>query len=128
MTKLDDGLQKLDKMTNEEARLASAEVLRLAHHIDEKVGDVDNKVQGVGTQLKDVDEKVQAVDKDVKGVSIQVQQVDENVKMVGEKVQTVIEGLQPCSACHRRPLLIFELIRRQGSRNGNEISDETNSI
>ncbi|KAN0133567.1 hypothetical protein V8E53_008735, partial [Lactarius tabidus] len=36
-TKLDDGLQKLDKMTNEEARMANAEVLRLAHNIDEGV-------------------------------------------------------------------------------------------
>ena len=128
MTKLDDGLQKLDKMTNEEARMASAEVLRLAHHIDEKVGDVDNKVQGVGTQVKNVDEKVQAVDKDVKGVSIQVQQVDENIKMVGEKVQTVIEGVQIVLSLSPTPLLIFELIRRQESRNGSEISDATNSI
>ena len=37
ITKLEDGLQKLDKMTNEEARMANAEVMRLAHDIDKKV-------------------------------------------------------------------------------------------
>ena len=132
MTKLDDGLQKLDKMTNEEARMANAEVLmlapRLTHHIDEKVGEVDNKVQGVRTQVKDVDEKVQAVDKDAKVVCIQVQQVDENVKMVGEKVQTAIDGVQIVLSLSPTPSLIFESIRRQRCCNGSESGDATNSI
>jgi hypothetical protein len=37
ITKLEDGLKRLDKMTNEEARMANAEVMRLAHDIDKKV-------------------------------------------------------------------------------------------
>ena len=37
ITKLEDGLQKLDKMTNEEARMANAEVMKLAYDIDKKV-------------------------------------------------------------------------------------------
>ena len=37
ITKLEDGLQKLDKMTNEEARMANAEAMRLAYDIDKKV-------------------------------------------------------------------------------------------
>ena len=37
ITKLEDGLQKLDKMTNEEARMANAEVMRLSYDIDKKV-------------------------------------------------------------------------------------------
>ena len=93
-TKLEDGLQKLDKMTNEEARMAGAEVLRLAHKIDEGVKGVDNKVQGIGNQVKDVDEKVQGVDKNLQVVGVQVQGVDENVKIVEEKVQMVIDGAQ----------------------------------
>ncbi|KAF8264541.1 hypothetical protein EI94DRAFT_1703166 [Lactarius quietus] len=84
ITKLDDGLKKLDKMTNEEARMANAEVLRLAHNIDENV-------KGVRTQVKDVDEKVQGVNKDVQVVGVQVQGVDENVKIVKERVQVVID-------------------------------------
>jgi hypothetical protein len=80
ITKLDDGLKKLDKMTTEEARMANAEVLRIAHSIDEKV-------QGVGIQVKDVD-------KDVQGVSVQVRGVDDNVNVLKEKVQMVIDGTQ----------------------------------
>ena len=93
-TKLDDGLLKLDKMTNEEARMASAEVLKLAHNIDENVKGVDNKVQSVGNQVKNVDEKVQGVNKDVQVVGVQVQGVNDNVKIVEEKVQMVIDGAQ----------------------------------
>ncbi len=107
ITKLDDGLKRLDKMTNDEARMANAEVLRVAHNIDEKVEGVDKKVQGVGTQIKDVDERVQGVNKDVQGVSVQVQGVDENVKMVKEKVQMVIDGAQTVLSYSLTPPLIF---------------------
>jgi hypothetical protein len=47
ITKLEDGLNKLDRMTNEEARMASAEVLRLAHGIETKVDVVEGKVQTI---------------------------------------------------------------------------------
>ncbi|KAF8258451.1 hypothetical protein EI94DRAFT_1707997 [Lactarius quietus] len=93
-TKLEDGLQKLDKMTNEEVKMANAEILRLSQNIDENVKGVDKKVQGVGNQVKDVDKNVQAVNKDVQVVSEQVQGVDENVKVIEEKVQVVIDGVQ----------------------------------
>ena len=85
--KLDDALQKLDKLTNEEARMANAEALRIGHIIEKKVEGVDKKVQGVGTQVKDVEEKVQGVDKDVRCIG-------ENVIVVKEKVQTAIDGTQ----------------------------------
>ena len=94
ITKLDDGLKKLDKMTNEEARMANAEVLRLAHNIDENV-------KGVGTQVKDADEKVQGVIKDVQGVSLQVRDVDDNVKVVKERYNWPSMVRKPCSASHR---------------------------
>jgi hypothetical protein len=58
ITKLDDGLKKLDKMTNEEARMANAEGLRLGYDIEKKVEGVDQKVQRVGAQVKVVEEKV----------------------------------------------------------------------
>ncbi|KAH9023811.1 hypothetical protein EDB84DRAFT_1440875 [Lactarius hengduanensis] len=93
-TKLEDGLKKLDKMTNDEVRMASAELLRIAHVIDEKVEGVDNKLQGVGIQVKEIDENVQGVNKDVRGVSLQVQDVHENVRIVEDKVQMVIDGAQ----------------------------------
>ena len=58
ITPLDDGLKKLDRMTNDKARMASAEGLRLAYIIDKKVEGIDEKVQGVCAQVTGVDEKV----------------------------------------------------------------------
>ena len=65
---LDDGLKKLDKMTNEEARMANAEGLRLGYNIEKKVEGVDEKVQGVAAQVTGVDEKVKVVEKKVDDV------------------------------------------------------------
>jgi uncharacterized protein YoxC len=96
--KLEDGLKRLDKMTNDEARMANAEVMRIAHDINTKVDSVNEAVQGVGAQVKGVheklDEKVQGIDEKVLGVS-------ENVKEVKEKVQTVIGGAKTCATNHR---------------------------
>ena len=52
ITKLEDGLQKLDKMTNEAARMANAEMMRLAY---------DKKVLGVEGNVKVVKDRVQTV-------------------------------------------------------------------
>jgi len=55
-------------MTNEEARMANAEVLKVAHNIDKKVEGVDEKVQGVGAWVNDVDKKVEVVEAKVQMV------------------------------------------------------------
>jgi hypothetical protein len=74
ITKLEDDLKQLDKMTNEEARMAYAEVLRIAHNIDKKVEGVDEKVQCVGAQVRDVDRKVEVVEAKVQMVIDDTQQ------------------------------------------------------
>ena len=86
ITKLEDGLQKLDKMTSEEARMASVESLRLAY-------DIDKKVEGVDEKVKSVDEKVQGV--------------EGSVKVVESKVQTVIDGARVWLVINFITYLIF---------------------
>ena len=44
---MEDALKRLDKLTQEEARMATAEVLRATHTIDERVRAVDDKVAEV---------------------------------------------------------------------------------
>ena len=39
---MDDALKRLDKLTQEEARMASAEILKLTHFIDNKVTSLIN--------------------------------------------------------------------------------------
>ena len=116
ITKLDDGLRKLDKLTNEEARMANAEVLRLAHTIDEKV-------KGVGTQVKGVDEKVQGINKDVRGISAKIQGVDENVKVVKDMMQVVMAGAQTRLSQSPTMSLIFNhLDGKEAAAEAKEIS------
>ena len=96
ITRLEDGLKKLDKMTNEEARMANAEVMRLSHGINKKVEGVDEKVQDVGGQVKGL---VKTVHEQVQGVDERVIGVEGNVKVVEDKVQTVIDGARMYLAC-----------------------------
>jgi hypothetical protein len=44
---MEDALKRLDKLTQEEARMAAAEILRLTQIVDNKVTTVDNKVTTV---------------------------------------------------------------------------------
>jgi len=48
ITKLDDCLKRLDKMTNEEVKMATAEALRIAQDIETKVEGIDEKLGVVG--------------------------------------------------------------------------------
>ena len=63
---IEDALKRLDKLTQEEARMAAAEVLRLTHSVEDKVKVVDDKVTGVGNKMKDVDDKIKDVDDKMK--------------------------------------------------------------
>jgi hypothetical protein len=51
MTDLEDALKKLDKLTQEEARMALTEVLRITHGIKEEVQVVIGGARGVSVQL-----------------------------------------------------------------------------
>ncbi len=75
---IEDALRRLDKLTQEEARMASVEVLKITHSLEDNVKNVADKVQGV-------DETIQGVDDRVKGV-------DDRVKVVRDKVDMAVEG------------------------------------
>lgn len=60
-TDMKDALKRLDRLTNEEARMANAQTLRNTHVINVKVTEVDEKVEGVDTQVKYVRGEVQGV-------------------------------------------------------------------
>ena len=58
---LEDALKKLDRLTQEEARMAHVEVLRITHSISDGVNIVDGKVEQVGNRVQCVDDRVQVV-------------------------------------------------------------------
>ena len=57
-TDIEHALKRLNRLTQEEALMAAAQILSLTHTVDNKVTDVGNK-------LKDVDDKMDVV---VKGM------------------------------------------------------------
>ena len=59
---IEDALQRLDQLTQEEARMAAAELLKIARVIDSKVEGVDERVQNVDTKVEGIDDKVRSVD------------------------------------------------------------------
>ena len=46
-TEIEDALKRLDKLTQEEARMATAQVLKVTHTVDDRVKAVDDKVVAV---------------------------------------------------------------------------------
>jgi hypothetical protein len=77
-SKIEDALKRLDKLTQEEARMATAQVLKVMHTVDDRVLGVDNRVAGV--------------DDRVAGVGDRVASVDDRVKAIDDKVVAVIDG------------------------------------
>jgi hypothetical protein len=66
-TDLEDALKKLDKLTQEEARMTIAENLRATHAVDEGVRGVTERVISVDDRVADVNDKVTQV---IHGVQI----------------------------------------------------------
>ena len=62
-TDVEDALKTLDKLTHVEAWMATAQVLRATHNVDDRVRGVDNKVTSVDEKVKAVGVRVaEAVD------------------------------------------------------------------
>jgi hypothetical protein len=82
---IERALKKLNQLTQEEARMATAQVLKVAHAVDEGVRGVTDEVLGV-------DNRVARVDDRVAGVDARVASVDDRLKSVDDKVAAVIDG------------------------------------
>ncbi|KAH8986992.1 hypothetical protein EDB86DRAFT_3245962, partial [Lactarius hatsudake] len=65
---LEDAVKRLDNLTQEEARMALAEILRITHSVREEVEVVDGKVESTGDKVGDIDDKVQCIDEKVQVV------------------------------------------------------------
>ncbi|KAH8977529.1 hypothetical protein EDB92DRAFT_2119889 [Lactarius akahatsu] len=60
-TDIEDALKGLNKLTQEEARMAIAQVLKVTHHVDDGVKNVGDIVGLIGTKMNDVDDKVKVI-------------------------------------------------------------------
>ncbi len=111
-TDLEDAVKKLDRLTQEEARMALAEVLRITHSVRDEVKIVDDKVESVDDKVEDMGDKVEDIGDKVEDIGDQVQCVD-------EKVQVVIGGALGVSS--QSPIASNILtFRRKGGKSGGE--------
>jgi hypothetical protein len=87
----------LDKLTQEEARMASAEQLKMTHSVDVKVMGVGSQVQDVGGDVRDVGDKVQSVDNRVQSVDDKLDQANRSLSLqtliVIPSAQTPSQGI-----------------------------------
>jgi len=61
-TDIGDVLKRLDKLTQEEARMAVAQNLKAMHTVDERVRGVANMVAAIDNRVANVDSRVTDVD------------------------------------------------------------------
>jgi hypothetical protein len=101
---MEDALKRLDKLTQEEARMATAQVLKVAHA-------VDTRVRGVTDDVLGVDNRVAGVDARVAGVDNRIASVDERIRAVDDKVAVVIDGAHHI---FNRKLKVFNSMRLDG--------------
>jgi uncharacterized protein YoxC len=86
---IEGGLERLDKLTQEEARMASAELLKMTQSVDGRVMGADDRVKGVEGKIQVVCDDVQDVHDDVQGVGNKVQNVRDDVQGIGNKAQDI---------------------------------------
>jgi hypothetical protein len=102
-TGIEDALKGLDRLTQEEAQMAAAQVLKATHAVDDTgrvrgaadiAVSVENNVAGVGNQVQGVGDQVQSIGDQVQSVGDQVQSVGNQVQGVGDQVQSVRDQVQ----------------------------------
>jgi hypothetical protein len=91
---IEDALKRLDKLTQEEARMAAAQNLKATHAVDDRVKGVADTVVAIDNRVAGVGEQVAGVGDQVTGVGDQVSGVDDRVAGVGDQVAGVDERVQ----------------------------------
>jgi len=89
---IEDALQKLDRLTQEEARMAAAELMKITHAVDDRVKGIDERIQGVGDNVEDVDHRVRGIDHKVQDIRGDVQGANRKLDQVDRS-----SSLHPCS-------------------------------
>src|SRR6267142_2891474 len=80
---IEEALQRLEKVTVEETRMAAAEALKAIHGVGDKVED---EAHGIHGAVKAVEDRVRDVEGLIQGVGDLLQGVDDRVKGIGDMV------------------------------------------
>src|SRR5258707_13513698 len=84
-TEIEDALKRLDKLTQEEARMAAAENLKVAHTVDERVKGVVDTVEAIDNKVASGDGRGAAVNDQVVAVGDQGGGGNEKEGTIGDR-------------------------------------------
>ena len=84
---IEDALKRLDSLTQEEAQMAAAQVLRATHTVDGT-----GSIRGVADIALSICDRVAGVGDQVQGVGDQVQGVRDQVQGVNDNLTAAIDG------------------------------------
>ena len=68
-TEIEDALKRLDKLTQEEVRMAAAQNLKVTHTVDNRVRGVADAVVAVDNRVAGIDDRVQQMANEAKRLS-----------------------------------------------------------
>jgi hypothetical protein len=95
---MEDALKRLDKLTQEEARMAVAQTLKATQIVDKRVRGVADTAVAIEVGVADVNDRVAGVDDRVARaahvIDDGVRGVKEQVLVIDSKVAEVINGAQ----------------------------------
>ena len=107
-TEIEDGLKRLDKLTQEEARMAAAQNLKVTHAVAETVVSIDNRVDDVDDRVAGVSDQVAGIDDRVAGVDDRVQQMADQAKRMSSpnvsadyETSPILSGNQMRESVHK---------------------------
>jgi methyl-accepting chemotaxis protein len=93
---MEDALKRLDKLTQEEARMAVAQILKVTHTVDEglrgvadTVVTIDNRMANVNDQVADVNDRVARVDDRVAVLDDRMAIVNDRVAIINDRVASI---------------------------------------
>jgi hypothetical protein len=75
MNRLGDAVQQLENVKAEEALMAGAETLAIAHRIDENVEGITEALQGVRVMVAGMNDKLEIANADIQGVGHEVHSI-----------------------------------------------------
>ncbi|KAH9016148.1 hypothetical protein EDB84DRAFT_1277023, partial [Lactarius hengduanensis] len=93
-TDLEDAIKKLDRLTQEEARMALAEVLKITHIVHSDVKVVDGKVESIDDKVEDMGGKVGGMSGKVDDMGDKVDDIGGKVDDMGGKVNVMRNQLK----------------------------------
>jgi methyl-accepting chemotaxis protein len=94
MADLESALKKLDRLTQEEARMALSEVLRITHSVRDEVKVVDGKMECVRDEVKDTGDKVADMGDKVADMGDNVADMGDKVADMGDNVEEICNKVE----------------------------------